>query len=83
MKVNDIDFDVLKSESAASATASGTSKATQQDKVTKEDAKIEGAVQIAIGVKKEVDFATWYTNVRLSKYSIFFHYRLKVVRRSC
>ena len=29
----------------------------------KDDAKIEGAVQIAIGVKKEVDFATWYTNV--------------------
>lgn len=36
----------------------------------KEDAKIEGAVQIAIGVKKEVDFATWYTNVRV--YSFFF-----------
>ncbi|KAG6816433.1 hypothetical protein H0H87_006095 [Tephrocybe sp. NHM501043] len=31
----------------------------------KEDAKIEGAVQIAIGVKKEVDFAAWYTNVLL------------------
>ena len=31
----------------------------------KEDAKIEGAVQIAIGVKKEVDFPGWYTNVRL------------------
>jgi prolyl-tRNA synthetase len=30
----------------------------------KEDAKIEGAVQIAIGVKKEVDFSSWYTNVR-------------------
>ena len=29
----------------------------------KEEAKIEGAVQIAIGVKKEVDFPTWYTNV--------------------
>lgn len=33
-------------------------------KKEKEDAKIEGAVQIAIGVKKEVDFATWYTSVR-------------------
>ena len=31
----------------------------------KEDAKIEGAVQIAIGVKKEVDFPSWYTNVCL------------------
>ncbi|KAJ7021859.1 hypothetical protein C8F04DRAFT_1213710 [Mycena alexandri] len=29
----------------------------------KEDANIEGAVQIAIGVKKEVDFPGWYTNV--------------------
>lgn len=32
-------------------------------KKAKDDAKIEGAVQIAIGVKKEVDFPTWYTNV--------------------
>jgi len=31
----------------------------------KEDAKIEGAVQIAIGVKKEVDFSAWYTNVSI------------------
>ncbi|KAI0765273.1 prolyl-tRNA synthetase [Fomes fomentarius] len=31
--------------------------------VDKEDARIEGAIQIAIGVKKEVDFPTWYTNV--------------------
>ncbi|KAH9941159.1 prolyl-tRNA synthetase [Epithele typhae] len=32
-------------------------------KTAKEEAKIEGAIQIAIGVKKEVDFPTWYTNV--------------------
>ena len=32
----------------------------------KEGAKIEGAAQIAIGVKKEVDFASWYTNVSSS-----------------
>ncbi|PBK98844.1 prolyl-tRNA synthetase [Armillaria gallica] len=31
----------------------------------KEDAKIEGAIQIAVGVKKEVDFSAWYTNVLL------------------
>ncbi|KAJ7453917.1 hypothetical protein B0H11DRAFT_2161227 [Mycena galericulata] len=31
----------------------------------KDDGKIEGAVQIAIGVKKEVDFPAWYTNVLL------------------
>lgn len=29
----------------------------------RENARIEGAIQIAIGVKKEVDFPTWYTNV--------------------
>ncbi|KAF8345405.1 hypothetical protein F5887DRAFT_917383 [Amanita rubescens] len=40
----------------AETTASSATGAT-------EDAKIEGAVQIAIGVKKEVDFASWYINV--------------------
>ncbi|KAJ3520544.1 hypothetical protein NM688_g9147 [Phlebia brevispora] len=47
------DLEALKTEPAAPAPA----------KKEKEDAKIEGAVQIAIGVKKEVDFATWYTSV--------------------
>ena len=42
------------------AAAAQTSKAPAKEK---EEAKIEGAVQIAIGVKKEVDFAAWYTNV--------------------
>ena len=37
----------------------------EKEKKEKEDAKIEGAIQIAIGVKKEVDFPTWYTNVLL------------------
>lgn len=68
VKIHEIDFDALKAESDA-PTASSTGgvgakpKAAAQDKSTKDDAKIEGAVQIAIGVKKEVDFATWYTNV--------------------
>ncbi|KAJ7510216.1 hypothetical protein B0H11DRAFT_1900569 [Mycena galericulata] len=31
----------------------------------KDGGKIEGAVQIAISVKKEVDFPAWYTNVLL------------------
>jgi prolyl-tRNA synthetase len=30
------------------------------------NARIEGAVQIAVGVKKELDFPGWYTNVRLA-----------------
>jgi prolyl-tRNA synthetase len=45
-------------DAAAPAAKTGAAK-------EKEDAKIEGAIQIAIGVKKEVDFASWYTNVRL------------------
>ncbi|KAJ3929580.1 MAG: hypothetical protein NXY57DRAFT_899839 [Lentinula lateritia] len=44
------------------APAATPSKAPTKEK---EDAKIEGAVKIAIGVKKEVDFSTWYTNVLL------------------
>ncbi|KAI0340350.1 prolyl-tRNA synthetase [Trametopsis cervina] len=51
-----VDFEALKTEAPAPAAATPAKKA-------QEDAKIEGAVQIAIGVKKEVDFATWYTNV--------------------
>ncbi|TFK19812.1 proline-tRNA ligase [Coprinopsis marcescibilis] len=46
----------------APAPAAPAQKAAPKEK---EDAKIEGAVQIAIGVKKEVDFASWYTNVLL------------------
>jgi len=50
----------LQSLAPAPAAAAQTSKAPVKEK---EDAKIDGAVQIAIGVKKEVDFAAWYTNV--------------------
>ena len=59
VKVQEIDFQSLATAPAAAAAAQ-TSKAHVKEK---EDAKIEGAVQIAIGVKKEVDFAAWYTNV--------------------
>ncbi|OBZ77731.1 putative proline--tRNA ligase C19C7.06 [Grifola frondosa] len=52
------DFEALKT--TADEAASGKPAAVKEKK---DDAKIEGAVQIAIGVKKEVDFATWYTNV--------------------
>ncbi|KAF8801088.1 prolyl-tRNA synthetase [Phlegmacium glaucopus] len=57
VKVQEIDFQSL---ATAPAAAVQTSKAPAKEK---EDARIEGAVQIAIGVKKEVDFAAWYTNV--------------------
>jgi prolyl-tRNA synthetase len=55
VKVQEIDFTSLKSEVAATP-----SKPAAKEK---EVAKIEGAVQIAIGVKKEVDFSAWYQNV--------------------
>ncbi|KZT41612.1 prolyl-tRNA synthetase [Sistotremastrum suecicum HHB10207 ss-3] len=51
----------------------GILKDAALDKEKKEDAKIEGAVQIAIGVKKEVDFAGWYTNVLLKSEMIDYY----------
>lgn len=57
IKVQEIDF-------ASLATGVVPQASTTRAK-EKEDAKIEGAVQIAIGVKKDVDFPSWYTNVRL------------------
>ncbi|KNZ81627.1 Putative prolyl-tRNA synthetase C19C7.06 [Termitomyces sp. J132] len=59
VKLQELDFSTL---TASAGAAAQTSKAPVKEK---EDAKIEGAVQIAIGVKKEVDFAAWYTNVLL------------------
>lgn len=53
----------LAAPGAADATPAPIAKANKPPVKEKEDAKIEGAVQIAIGVKKEVDFASWYTNV--------------------
>lgn len=52
VKVQELDF--------TSQVAGATSKSPVKEK---EDAKIDGAVQIAIGVKKDVDFSSWYTNV--------------------
>ncbi|KZT28114.1 prolyl-tRNA synthetase [Neolentinus lepideus HHB14362 ss-1] len=80
VKVQEIDFEALKTEAAAPAPAA--SKAAPPEKKRKEDAKIEGAIEIAIGVKKEVDFAAWYTNVlikadMLDYYSVSGCYILK------
>ena len=58
LKVQEVDFTALKTEQPAAAPAAGAAVAKD-----KEDAKIDGAVQIAIGVKKEVDFSAWYQNV--------------------
>ena len=62
IKVQEIDFAVL-----ATAPPAAAAQASKPPVKEKEDAKIEGAVQIAIGVKKEVDFSTWYTNVRFPR----------------
>ncbi|TFY73434.1 hypothetical protein EWM64_g10578, partial [Hericium alpestre] len=61
-KLHEIDFVALKAEGGATAPAPAK---PVEKKVEKEDAKIEGAPQVAIGVKKEVDFSAWYTNVLL------------------
>ncbi|PFH46548.1 hypothetical protein AMATHDRAFT_50963 [Amanita thiersii Skay4041] len=58
-KLQVLDFTELASGTTGPAPVVGGAATTKE----KEDAKVEGAVQIAIGVKKEVDFAAWYTNV--------------------
>lgn len=50
---------------AAETAASSTPIAKAAAPTKKTDARIEDAHQLAIGVKKEVDFSTWYTNVLL------------------
>ncbi|KAJ2968432.1 hypothetical protein NUW54_g13219 [Trametes sanguinea] len=58
--LHELDIANLQTAADEAATAAKSGAPVKKDK---EDAKIEGAVQIAIGVKKEVDFPTWYTNV--------------------
>ncbi|KAK2465049.1 hypothetical protein APHAL10511_003125 [Amanita phalloides] len=76
-KIQLIDF-TGSTSGAVPGLATGGAASTKE----KEDAKIDGAVQIAIGVKKEVDFASWYTNVlikadMLDYYSVSGCYILK------
>ncbi|KZV99616.1 proline-tRNA ligase [Exidia glandulosa HHB12029] len=78
-KLHVVDFAALKAESVA-APAAKVAAPPKEEK--KDDAKIDGAVQIAVGVKKEVDFAAWYTNVlikadMLDYYSVSGCYILK------
>ncbi|KAF8500222.1 hypothetical protein F5888DRAFT_1610243 [Russula emetica] len=82
VKVHEIDFVALKSELVDGIVTQSKPAEKKEKKAEKEDAKIEGAVQIAIGVKKEVDFAAWYTNVlikadMLDYYSVSGCYILK------
>lgn len=53
VKIEEVDFAALKTDGSVP-------KPVVKEK---EVAKIEGAVQIAIGVKKEADFSAWYQSV--------------------
>ena len=53
VKVEEVDFVALKTDGPVP-------KPVVKEK---EDAKIDGAVQIAIGVRKEADFSAWYQSV--------------------
>jgi prolyl-tRNA synthetase len=68
-KVHEVDFVALKSETVDSPATQPKPAEKKEKKGEREDAKIDGAVQIAIGVKKEVDFAAWYTNVSVDALS--------------
>ncbi len=63
VKVHEVDFVALKDELVDGVETLAKPVEKKGKKTEREDAKIEGAVQIAIGVKKEVDFAAWYTSV--------------------
>ncbi|KAF8327228.1 prolyl-tRNA synthetase [Cantharellus anzutake] len=66
------DFQALKAESLVQPAPSVAAKKPEQ-KGEKEDARIEGAKLIAIGIKKEVDFAGWYTNVLIKSEMIDYY----------
>ena len=72
-KVHEVDFAALKSETVDGPAAPSKPTERKEKKAEKDDAKIEGAVQIAIGVKKEVDFAAWYTNVGICMRALIHH----------
>ena len=65
-KVQEFDFSTI-------ASAPAPAPAAHSSKTPAKDGKIEGAVQIAIGVEKEVDFPGWYTNVSWYQSSILSH----------
>lgn len=64
-RVQQIDFSGLHQDAPSGGAPTGASPAKPVG-ASSDVAKIEGAVQIAIGIKKDVDFAAWYTNVMTS-----------------
>jgi prolyl-tRNA synthetase len=74
LKSLETDATKLQELAAPGEAAAAPAPAAKAPAKEKEDAKIEGAPQIAIGVKKEVDFAAWYTNVCLSFCVVCIHH---------
>jgi prolyl-tRNA synthetase len=61
--VHEVDFAALAADAPAAAAGAGAGAGN----AAAANARIEGAVQIAVGVKKEVDFPQWYTNVSAAR----------------
>jgi prolyl-tRNA synthetase len=68
-KVYEVDFVVLKSKTVDSPTTQPKPAEKKEKKGEREDAKVDGTIQITIGMKKEVDFAAWYTSVSMDMLS--------------
>ncbi|TIA93804.1 hypothetical protein E3P81_00637 [Wallemia ichthyophaga] len=61
-KFDKLDFTASPTASAPSAAPSPAAPTSQQ---RKQAGKIEGAAEVAIGIRKDVDFPNWYTQVLL------------------
>jgi prolyl-tRNA synthetase len=79
-QLHEVDFVALKSETTDGSATQAKPAERKEKKPEKDDAKIEGAVQIAVGVKKEVDFAAWYTNVGIMRSLRFLQLMFFLVR---
>ena len=79
-QLHEVDFVALKSEATDGSATQAKPAERKEKKPEKDDAKIEGAVQIAVGVKKEVDFAAWYTNVGIMRSLRFLQLMFFLVR---
>ncbi|KAF8317195.1 prolyl-tRNA synthetase [Clavulina sp. PMI_390] len=69
-KIVEVDFAALKAETLEPIPPAPKKGAA---KVEKEDAKIDGAKQLAVGIRKEVDFPGWYTTVLLKSEMIDYY----------
>lgn len=71
VKINEIDFTQLKNEAPAVAPAvKAPAGGAPKQAGVKEEAMVDGAIQIGILYKKEVDFAGWYTDVSVTIFHV-------------